>query len=68
MFALLVIAFVSVPGATACGQGVEEQVQQRVEEEVQQGQEQVEEQVQQGRTQIEEQVQQQVQQQVEGEQ
>ncbi len=43
---LLTAAFVPVFGAAACGGGgIEEGVQQRVEEEVQEGQQQVEEQV-----------------------
>jgi type II secretory pathway pseudopilin PulG len=53
---LFVVALLSVLGATACG-GVQEQVQEQVDQEVQGVQDQAEEAVQGGRTQIEEQVQ-----------
>jgi hypothetical protein len=53
---LLVVAFVSMLGAAACGR-VEEQVQQQVDQEVQGVQEQAEEAVQGERTQVEEQIQ-----------
>ncbi len=54
---LFVVAFVSLPcAAAACG-GVQEQVQERVDQEAQGAQEQAEEAVQGERTQIEEQIQ-----------
>ena len=53
---LLVAAFVSMLGAVSCG-GVQEQVQEQVDQEVQGVQDQAEEAVQGGRTQIEEQIQ-----------
>jgi hypothetical protein len=53
---LLVVAFVSLLGPAACG-GVQEQVQEQVDQEVQGVQDQAEEAVQGGRTQIEEQIQ-----------
>ena len=53
---LFMVAFVSMFGAPSCG-GVEEQVQERVDQEVQEVQEQAEEAVQGGRTQIEEEIQ-----------
>jgi cell division protein FtsB len=53
---LFVVAFVSMLGAAACG-GVQEQVQEQVDQEVQGVQDQAEEAVQGGRTQIEEQIQ-----------
>ncbi len=53
---LFVVAFVSMIGAAACG-GVQEQVQEQVDQEVQGVQDQAEEAVQGERTQIEEQIQ-----------
>jgi ABC-type transporter MlaC component len=53
---LLMVAFVSMLCAAACG-GVEEQVQEQVDQEVQGVQEQAEEALQGERTQIEEQIQ-----------
>jgi hypothetical protein len=53
----VVVAFVLASGTTACGGAIEEEVQQRVEEEVQQGRTQIEEQVQEERTQIEQEAQ-----------
>jgi hypothetical protein len=50
------VASASMLGAAACG-GVQEQVQEQVDQEVQGVQDQVEEEVQGGRTQIEEQIQ-----------
>ena len=50
-------AFVLVFGATACGGAIEEEVQQRVEGEVQQERTQIEEQVQEERTKIEQEAQ-----------
>lgn len=54
---LVAAAFVLAFGATACGGAIEEEVQQRVEEEVQKGRTQIEEQVQEERTQIEQEAQ-----------
>ena len=54
---LVAAAFVLVFAATACGGAIEEEVQQRVEEEVQKGRTQIEEQVQEERTQIEQEAQ-----------
>ena len=54
---LVLAAFVLAFGATACGGAIEEEVQQRVEEEVQQERTQIEEQVQEERTQIEQEAQ-----------
>jgi uncharacterized protein HemX len=54
---LFATALLSVFGAAACGAGVEEQVEQQVQE----GQEQVEQQVQEGQEQVEQQVEQQMQ-------
>jgi hypothetical protein len=53
---LFVVAFLSMVGVAACG-GVQEQVQEQVDQEVQGVQDQAEEAVQGGRTQIEEQIQ-----------
>jgi hypothetical protein len=53
---LFVVAFLSMLGAASCG-GVQEQVQEQVDQEVQGVQDQAEEAVQGGRTQIEEQIQ-----------
>jgi type II secretory pathway pseudopilin PulG len=53
---LFVVAIVSMLGAAACG-GVQEQVQEQVDQEVQGVQDQAEEALQGGRTQIEEQIQ-----------
>jgi membrane protein implicated in regulation of membrane protease activity len=50
---LLVVAFVSMLGAAACG-GVEEQVQEQAEEAVQGERTQIEEQIQEGQSQVEE--------------
>ena len=54
---LLVVALVSVFGATACG-GVQEQLERRAQDEVDKGRQRIEKEVQKGRTQVEEQVQQ----------
>src|SRR5215216_6166562 len=54
---LVAAAFILASGTTACAGPIEEEVQQRVEEEVQQGRTQIEEQVQEERTQIEQEAQ-----------
>ncbi len=54
---LVVAAFILASGTTACAGPIEEEVKQRVEEEVQQGRTQIEEQVQEERTQIEQEAQ-----------
>jgi hypothetical protein len=56
-FVLFVSALVSAFGAVACGGGAEEQVQQRVEKELQEGQRQVEEQVREATQQVEQEAQ-----------
>ena len=61
---LVVAAFVLASGTTACGGPIEEEVQQRVEEEVQQGRTQIEQEAQEAQQKIEQEAKE-VQQQVE---
>jgi F0F1-type ATP synthase membrane subunit b/b' len=53
VFVLLAAAFVGLSGGAACGQAVEDEVRQRVEEKVEQGKQRAKEEVEKGKQRLE---------------